>query len=93
MMKISITGKMKENQIQIGYRMFILSMIKKVLSNFDEKYFNNIFFYNCKKSKKIKPFTFSVFFRDYKMKEKLIKMKQYLKLYHLFILKIKMEKI
>ncbi|MGL5479373.1 MAG: CRISPR-associated endoribonuclease Cas6, partial [Clostridium sp.] len=71
-MKISITGKMKEKKIQIGYRMFVLSMIKKILSDFDEEYFESIFFYNDKKSKKIKPFTFSAFFRDYKIQEKFI---------------------
>lgn len=71
-MKVSITGRMKGNKIQIVYRMFILSMIKKILSDFDEKYFNSIFFHDGKKSKKIKPFTFSAFFRDYKIKEKYI---------------------
>lgn len=71
-MKILITGKMKENKIKIGYRMFVLSMIKKILSDFDEEYFKSIFFYNDKKSKKIKPFTFSAFFRDYKIQEKFI---------------------
>lgn len=71
-MKISITGKMKGRQISIGYRMFVLSMIKKVISDFDQEYFDNIFFYKGKKSKKIKPFTFSTFFRDYKIQERYI---------------------
>ena len=71
-MKISITGKMKEKQIPIGYRMFVLSMIKKILSDFDEEYFNNIFFHDGKKSKKIKPFTFSTFFRDYEINKNFI---------------------
>ncbi|MGL4760834.1 MAG: CRISPR-associated endoribonuclease Cas6 [Sarcina sp.] len=71
-MKISITGKMKEQKIGIGYRMFVLSMIKKVISDYDKDYFEDMFFYEGKKSKKIKPFTFSVFFRDYKINQDFI---------------------
>ena len=66
-MKISITGKMKEQKIGIGYRMFVLSMMKKVISDYDKEYFEDMFFYEGKKSKKVKPFTFSVYFRDYKI--------------------------
>lgn len=71
-MKISVKGRMKENKISIGYRMFVLSMIKKILSDYDEEYFKSIFFYGNKKSKKIKPFTFSTFFRDYKINKDFI---------------------
>lgn len=71
-MKISITGKMKDKKIGIGYRMFVLSMIKDVLSNHDKEYFDNMFFYEGKKSKAIKPFTFSVYFRDYKIDKEFI---------------------
>lgn len=67
-MKISVTGRMKNNKIQIGYRMFVLSLLKKIISNYSQEYFNELFMYKGKKTKKIKPFTFSVFFRDYKVK-------------------------
>lgn len=66
-MKVSVVGKMKNKKIGIGYRMFVLSMIKKILSDYDKEYFESMFLYDGKKSKRIKPFTFSVYFKDYKI--------------------------
>ena len=66
-MKILVAGKMKNKKISLSYRMFILSMIKKIISDFDQSYFEEMFFYEGKKTKKTKPFTFSVFFKDYKI--------------------------
>ncbi|HFD2030029.1 CRISPR-associated endoribonuclease Cas6 [Clostridium perfringens] len=66
-MKILVSGKMKNKKISLSYRMFILSMIKNIISDFDQSYFEEMFFYEGKKTKKTKPFTFSVFFKDYKI--------------------------
>ncbi len=71
-MKISIEGKMKNKKIPVAYRMFCLSMIKKIISDFDKSYFEEMFFYKGKKTKKTKPFTFSVFLNDYKVNKDFI---------------------
>ncbi|MGL4849408.1 MAG: CRISPR-associated endoribonuclease Cas6 [Clostridium sp.] len=68
-MKIVVTGKMKENKISLSYRMFFASLIKNCLSKADKEYFDKIFFYEGKKSKKIKPFCFSVYLQDFKIKD------------------------
>lgn len=66
-MKVVLEGKMKSKKISLGYRMFVLSMIKNTISKYNEDYYNEMFFYEDKKTKKSKPFTFSVFFQDYKI--------------------------
>lgn len=66
-MKISVIGKMKNSRLPIGYRMFFTSLIKDSLSKSDKEYFDRIFFYKGKKSKKIKPFSFSVYLEDFKI--------------------------
>lgn len=71
-MKVVLEGRMKNKRISIGYRMFILSMIKNTISKYDEDYYNEMFFYEDKKTKKSKPFTFSVFFQEYKINKEYI---------------------
>ena len=66
-MKIIVTGKMKDKKIKVGYRMFFASLIKDCLSKSDKEYFDEMYFYEGKKSKKLKPFTFSVYLEDFKI--------------------------
>lgn len=68
-MKIRVIFKAKDKQFPISYRMMITSLIKKSLEISDERYFKDIYYYEEKKNKKIKPFTFSVFFKDYKIEK------------------------
>lgn len=71
-MKIRIDFKAKDNLFPLGYRMMITSLIKHSLQQSDEDYFKNMYYYEEKKNKKIKPFTFSVFFRDYKIEKDIV---------------------
>lgn len=71
-MKIRIDFRAKENLFPLSYRMMITSLIKKSLQKSDENYFKNMYYYEEKKNKKIKPFTFSVFFRDYKIEKDIV---------------------
>lgn len=68
-MKIKVIFKAKDKMFPISYRMMITSLIKKSLELSDERYFKDIYYYEEKKNKKIKPFTFSVFFKDYKIEK------------------------
>lgn len=71
-MKIRINFTAKEKLFPLSYRMMITSLIKKSLEKSDENYFKNMYYYEEKKNKKIKPFTFSVFFRDYKIEKDIV---------------------
>ncbi len=51
-MKILVAGKMKNKKISLSYRMFILSMIKKIISDFDQSYFEEMFFMRVRKLRK-----------------------------------------
>lgn len=66
-MKIRINFKAKDNKFPLSYRMMVTSLIKKSLEISDKEYFKDMYYYEEKKNKKIKPFTFSVFFKDYKI--------------------------
>lgn len=66
-MKIVVVGKMKNNKLPLGYRMLFASLIKNCLSKSDKEYFDKMFFYEGKKSKKIKPFSFSVYLENFKI--------------------------
>ncbi|EHJ01151.1 CRISPR-associated protein Cas6 [Clostridium sp. DL-VIII] len=66
-MRIKVNFKAEQNKFPLSYRMMISSVIKKSLEISDEEYFKNMYYYEEKKNKRIKPFTFSVFFKDYKI--------------------------
>lgn len=68
-MRIKVIFEAEENKFPLSYRMMISSVIKKSLEISDEEYFQNMYYYEEKKNKRIKPFTFSVFFKDYKIEK------------------------
>lgn len=51
--------------------MFV-SLLKKTIELGDKTLFNELYFWNSKKNKKIKPFCFSIFLNNFKMEEKII---------------------
>lgn len=63
---MKIRAVFKANQIPVGYRMMFVSLIKSLLSNYSEEYYNEIYTYKNGKNKKSKNFTFSIFMRDFK---------------------------
>lgn len=74
-MRFKIICRAENNKVPIGYRMMILSLIKKCLQETDGEYFNDIFYFNNKKNKKIKPFTFATYLNDYSYEEDFITVK------------------
>lgn len=66
---MKIRAIFKTNKIPIGYRMMFVSLIKNLLSNYCEEYYNEIYTYNEGKNKKTKNFAFSVFMKDFKKEE------------------------
>lgn len=71
-MKIRINFTAKDKRFPLSYRMMITSLIKNALQKSDDNYFKGIYYYEEKKNKKIKPFTFSVFFKDYSIEEGIV---------------------
>ena len=66
-MKMKILFTAEGNRFPSQYRVLVCSLIKNALEKADEEYFRSLYYYNDKKSKKIKPFTFSVFLKEYIM--------------------------
>lgn len=71
-MKVRINFSAKDKKFPLSYRMMITSLIKKSLETSDEQYFKDIYYYEEKKNKKIKPFTFAVFFKDYNIEKEIV---------------------
>lgn len=71
-MKVRINFSAKDKKFPLSYRMMIISLIKKSLEISDEQYFKDIYYYGEKKNKKIKPFTFAVFFKDYNIEQDIV---------------------
>ena len=71
-MKIRINFTAKDKQFPLSYRMIVTSFIKKALEESNEKYFKDIYYYEEKKNKRIKPFTFSVFFKNYTIEKDIV---------------------
>lgn len=67
-MRIRIVGNGLEEIFPLNYRVMIISMIKRSIEISDKEYFKELYFYEGKKNKKIKPFSFGVYFRDYIIK-------------------------
>lgn len=74
-MRIKVIFNAEENKFLLSYRMMISSVIKKSLELSDEEYFKNMYYYEEKKNKRIKPFTFSVFFKDYEIEKEEVNLK------------------
>lgn len=73
-MRIKI--EINTNRIPLSYRMPIVSMIKNTLEKYSPEYYKKLYFFENKKNKKIKPFTFSVFLEDYQMEKEEINIKE-----------------
>ena len=71
-MKIRINFTAKDKRFPLSYRMMITSLIKNALEKSDKEYFKHIYYYEEKKNKKVKPFTFSVFFKDYEIEKDIV---------------------
>lgn len=56
-------------RLPISYRMLFVSYIKKCLEKADQEYYNSLYFYNGKKNKKTKPFSFSIFIQNYELQD------------------------
>lgn len=57
----------KVSKIPSSYRMMMVSLVKKALSDYDYELFEQLYYYNeSTKNKKSKDFTFSVFINNYK---------------------------
>lgn len=66
--------ELKTNKISIAYQMQIVSMIKEALKNIDEEYYKELYLFDeTRKNKKIKDFAFSVYFKDFELKDDIIK--------------------
>lgn len=74
-MRMKILFTAKDNKFPLQYRVVICSLIKNALEKADEEYFKSLYYYNGKKNKKIKPFTFSVFLKDYEIRSYEINLK------------------
>lgn len=68
-MRIEVIFNAEEKRFPMCYRMMITSVIKKSLELADKDYFKSLYYYEEKRNKKIKPFTSSVFFRGYEIKD------------------------
>lgn len=65
----------KTSEIPQAYGMLICSLIKSALKKEDEDYYNSLYFYNGKKNKKTKNFTYSIYIKDYELKEEVFHIK------------------
>ncbi|AYD40182.1 CRISPR-associated endoribonuclease Cas6 [Clostridium fermenticellae] len=63
----------KTEKIPLCYHMMLVSMIKEALKAEDEEYLNKLYYFQNKKNKKSKNFTFSVYLKDYKIDKEEIK--------------------
>lgn len=66
-MRIEVIFDAEDKKFPMGYRMMITSVIKKSLELADEEYFRDLYYYEEKKNKRIKPFVSSVFLRRYEI--------------------------
>lgn len=64
-MRIKVIGNGEGGIFPLNYRIMITSMIKKAIEISDEQYFKELYIFEEKKNKKIKPFSFGVYFRNY----------------------------
>lgn len=67
MLRVGI--EFKTSEIPQAYGIMICSVIKAALKKEDEEYYNNLYFYEGKKNKKTKNFTYSIYIKNYELKE------------------------
>ena len=56
-------------RLPVSYRMLFVSYIKKCLEQADKEYYHSLYFYNGRRNKKTKPFSFSVFLHNYELRD------------------------
>jgi CRISPR-associated endoribonuclease Cas6 len=61
-----------DKKIPIGNRFMVCSLLKKAIEIGDSELFNEIYFYEDKKNKKIKDFSFAIYLRDFKVEDSYI---------------------
>ncbi|TCS93602.1 CRISPR-associated endoribonuclease Cas6 [Hazenella coriacea] len=64
-MRVQCTLHCKE--LPITYHMLFVSLIKKCLETSDQEYYQKLYYYDGKKNKQSKNFTFAVFLKDYQL--------------------------
>ena len=64
--KMKIKATFKTDKIPLGYRIMFVSLIKNLLNNYSENYFNELYMPKEGVIRKTKNFTFSVFMKDFK---------------------------
>lgn len=57
------------NQLPVSYHSLFSSLIKKCIQTSDEEYYQNLYYYQKRKNKRTKPFSFAVLLHDYEMKK------------------------
>lgn len=68
-MRFKIIINVIDNKIPIGNRFMICSLLKNAIEKGDKELFNEIYYFEDKKNKKIKDFSFSIYLNDYKVNE------------------------
>lgn len=71
----------KTDRLPITYRTIFMSLIKEALKNQNEEYYNDMYFWNGKKNKRPKPFTFAVRFNNFHLEDDFISLNKDLVLY------------
>ncbi|NFG26351.1 CRISPR-associated endoribonuclease Cas6 [Clostridium botulinum] len=71
-MRFKIVLNALDNKIPIGNRFMICSLLKNAIEKGDKELFNEIYYFQDKKNKKIKDFTFAIYLNDYDVKESYI---------------------
>lgn len=71
-MRFKINLNAADKKIPIGNRFMACSLLKKAIEIGDAELFNEIYFYEDKKNKKIKDFSFSIYLRDFKVEDSYI---------------------
>lgn len=73
-MRLKVILESKNKKIPRGNRFMIISLIKKAIELEDKDLFNELYFFEGKKNKKIKPFTFAIYLNDFNVKEEYIEL-------------------
>ncbi|MDT8719673.1 CRISPR-associated endoribonuclease Cas6 [Clostridium sp. 19966] len=63
----------KTDKVPVAHKMMFVSLIKSALAMVDEEYYESLYNFDEKSNKKIKPFSFSVQLKEFKMQEGIFK--------------------
>lgn len=73
-MRFKVIMESKNKKLPKSNRFMTTSIIKQAMELGDKDLFNELYFYNGKKNKKIKPFTFSIYLNDFNIEEDYIEL-------------------